>query len=158
MANLLEKNGNYDYKILEKKKVFNLQEGYGIQLSVNGVKLLNEIGFRQIAIHDINYPRNINFYNSKNLKLISKIEISKFNKNQNFYTTIKRSVLVNFLIKNIPKEKIILLNVDIDFVESTECVLNHFYPRIIKGGLILLDNYQGVGTVSYTHLTLPTTD
>ena len=61
LANLLEKNGNYDYKILEKKKVFNLQEGYGIQLSVNGVKLLNEIGFREIAIHDINYPRNINF-------------------------------------------------------------------------------------------------
>ena len=26
LANLLEKNGNYDYKILEKKKVFNLQE------------------------------------------------------------------------------------------------------------------------------------
>ena len=45
LANLLEKNGNYDYKILEKKKVFNLQEGYGIQLSINGVKLLNEIGY-----------------------------------------------------------------------------------------------------------------
>ena len=45
--------------------------------------------------------------------------------------------------KTRPKEKIILLNVDIDFVESTEYVLNHFYPRIIKGGLILLDNYQG---------------
>ena len=49
-----KKNGNYDYKILEKKKVFNLQEGYGIQLWENGVKLLNKIGFRQIAIHDIN--------------------------------------------------------------------------------------------------------
>lgn len=119
LANLLEKNGNYDYKILEKKKVFNLQEGYGIQLSVNGVKLLNEIGFRQIAIHDINYPRNINFYNSKNLKLISKIEISKFNNNQNFYTTIKRSVLINFLLKNIPKEKIIL-NTDIESIDQND--------------------------------------
>ena len=119
LANLLEKNGNYDYKILEKKKVFNLQEGYGIQLSVNGVKLLNEIGFREIAIHDINYPRNINFYNSKNLKLISKIEISKFNNNQNFYTTIKRSVLVNFLLKNIPKEKIIL-NTDIESIDQND--------------------------------------
>ena len=122
LANLLEKNGNYDYKILEKKKVFNLQEGYGIQLSVNGVKLLNEIGFREIAIHDINYPRNINFYNSKNLKLISKIEISKFNNNQNFYTTIKRSVLINFLLKrkiSIVSSKVQTTN------ENIQAVLNH---------------------------------
>ena len=38
------------------------------------------------------------------------------------------------------------MNVDIDFVESTECVLNSFYKYLVKGGIILFDNYRGVGT------------
>ena len=34
--------------IFEKKKnLINLEDGYGIQLSVNSIKLLNEIGFQQ---------------------------------------------------------------------------------------------------------------
>ena len=45
LANLLEKSLDYDYKIFEKKSDLNLSAGYGIQLSVNCVKLLNEIGF-----------------------------------------------------------------------------------------------------------------
>ena len=73
-----------------------------------------------------------------------KLETLFKKKNIKNFQLIKGNVLKTvpeFLNKR-PKEKIILLNVDIDFVESTECVLNHFYPRIIKGGLILLDNYQ----------------
>ena len=107
LANLLEKSGKYNYKILEKKNDLNLNEGYGIQLSVNGVKLLNRIGFRELALSEINYPNKINFCDVKNNRLISSIEISKFNNNENFYTTIKRSVLLKLLIKNIPKEKIV---------------------------------------------------
>ena len=42
-ANLLQKSKNYHYKILEKKSKFELSSGYGIQLSVNSIKLLNEI-------------------------------------------------------------------------------------------------------------------
>ena len=42
--------------------------------------------------------------------------------------------------------KIALLNVDIDFVESTECVLYNLYENVVKGGIILFDNYRGVGT------------
>ena len=61
LANLLEKSGKYDYKILEKKTDLNLNEGYGIQLSVNGVKLLNRIGFRQLALSEINYPKKNQF-------------------------------------------------------------------------------------------------
>ena len=77
-----------------------------------------------------------------------KLETLFKKKNIKNFQLIKGNVLktVPEFLKKRPKEKIILLNVDIDFVESTECVLNHFYPRIIKGGLILLDNYQGVGT------------
>ncbi len=40
-----------------------------------------------------------------------------------------------------PELKIALLNIDIDFVESTYCSLKYLYPRVSKGGIILLDNY-----------------
>jgi len=43
--------------------------------------------------------------------------------------------------KDHPELKIALLNVDIDFVEPTTCVLEHFYDRVSRGGVILLDNY-----------------
>ena len=41
LANLLEKNKSFSYKIFEKKTSLNLIDGYGIQLSVNSVNLLN---------------------------------------------------------------------------------------------------------------------
>jgi len=44
-------------------------------------------------------------------------------------------------IKKNPHLKISLLNIDIDFVESTYSSLEHLYPRVSKGGIILLDNY-----------------
>ena len=36
-----------------KKSKIDLSDGYGIQLSVNSIKLLNEIGFRNIPINEI---------------------------------------------------------------------------------------------------------
>ena len=48
--------------------------------------------------------------------------------------------LPNYIKKN-PQLKISLLNIDIDFVESTFCSLEYLYPRVSKGGIILLDNY-----------------
>jgi len=40
-----------------------------------------------------------------------------------------------------PELRISLLNLDIDFMEPNICVLEHFYPRIVKGGVLILDNY-----------------
>ena len=54
-ANLLKNNSNYDFTIFEKKKLIDLEDGYGIQLSVNSIKLLNQIGFKDI---DKNHIRN----------------------------------------------------------------------------------------------------
>ena len=45
-ANILNSEKNFEYKIFEKKNNFNFQDGYGIQLSVNSIKLLNNIGFK----------------------------------------------------------------------------------------------------------------
>ena len=46
-------------------------------------------------------------------------------------------------IKKNRQLKICLLNVDIDFVESTQCVLENFYDKVVKGGVIIFDNYLG---------------
>jgi len=48
MASLLRLNSNYEVSIYEKNNSINLEKGYGIQLSVNSVKLLNKIGFQNI--------------------------------------------------------------------------------------------------------------
>ena len=105
-ANLLQKNKNYKYKIFEKKSNFELNDGYGIQLSVNSIKLLNEIGFKNIEAHKISFPNKVNFYDAKNCKKITDIDISKFNYDNNRYTTLKRSTLIDFLLKNVPENNI----------------------------------------------------
>ena len=48
IANLFNKNTNYQTTIYEKNTSVDLDEGYGVQLSVNSIKLLNEIGFEKI--------------------------------------------------------------------------------------------------------------
>ena len=106
-ANLLQKNQDYKYKIFEKKKNFELNDSYGIQLSVNSIKLLNEIGFKNIQAHEIAFPKKVNFFDAKNCKKITDIDISKFNYENNRYTTLKRSTLLNFLLKNIPENNIV---------------------------------------------------
>ncbi len=121
LANLLEKNSNYEYRIIEKRSNIDLLDGYGIQLSVNGVKLLNKIGFKEMAVQDIFYPKNINFYEARNCELISNINISKFNDHRNYYTTLKRSKLMEFLLKNIPSEKI-LFNSNVESIEHNHAI------------------------------------
>jgi len=106
-ANLLQKNKKYQFKIFEKKSHFELNDGYGIQLSVNSIKLLNEIGFKNIEAHEVSFPNKVNFFDAKNCKKIADIDISKFNYENNRYTTLKRSTLLNFLLKNIPENNII---------------------------------------------------
>ena len=61
-ANLLRQDSNYDITIYEENNFINLEKGYGIQLSVNSVKLLNKIGFQNIdQINKFN-PNKIDFY------------------------------------------------------------------------------------------------
>ena len=106
LANLLEKEKDFEYKIFEKRKKLNLEEGYGIQLSVNSIKLLNKIGFKNLSAHDLSYPKRVNFIDAKNNNKICDIDISKFNDETNFYTTLKRTTLINFLLEAIPEKKI----------------------------------------------------
>ena len=97
IANLLKRNLNYQITVFEKNHTINLDEGYGIQLSVNSVKLLNLIGFDKFN-HDKKFnPNKINFYSIKISNKICDLDISNFNSKDSKYTTLKRSDLVNFL-------------------------------------------------------------
>ena len=66
IANLFKKNLNYEITVYEKNSFTNLEEGYGIQLSVNSVKLLNQIGFSKFQNDKKFNPDKINFYSFKN--------------------------------------------------------------------------------------------
>ena len=101
IANLFKKNPNYQVSIYEKNNSVNLKEGYGIQLSVNSIKLLNEIGFnKQDELEKFN-PEKIDFYSINNSKKICELSISDFNSENCKYTTLKRSTLINFLKKDL---------------------------------------------------------
>jgi len=105
-ANQLLSKKNYDFTIYEKKSEIDLKDGYGIQLSVNSIKLLNEIGFNNIADNEISFPTKVNFFDAKTCKKICEVDISKFNSENKRYTTLKRSLLIKFFLDNIPDEKV----------------------------------------------------
>ena len=118
-ANKLLNKKNYDFTIYEKKSELDLKDGYGIQLSVNSIKLLNEIGFNNIDVKEISFPKKVNFFDAKTSKKICDIDISKFNSENKRYTTLKRSFLIKFLLNNIQPEKI-KHNVELMSVEHGE--------------------------------------
>ena len=97
IANLFKENQNYKITIFEKKKSIELGEGYGIQLSTNSIKLLNEIGFNEVSENYKFNPEKIDFYDIKEQKKICDLNISEFNFENCKYTTLKRSTLVEFL-------------------------------------------------------------
>ena len=97
IANLFRKNPNYQITIYEKNTSVTLEEGYGVQLSVNSIKLLNKIGFEKLEINKKFTPDKINFYLNKNLNKICELDITDFNSEECKYTTLKRSSLINFL-------------------------------------------------------------
>ena len=101
IANLFKRNPNYKTVIYEKNNSISLDEGYGIQLSVNSIKLLNEIGFQKLENNEKFTPDKIDFYSSGNSKKICELDITDFNLKDCKYTTLKRSSLINFLKKDL---------------------------------------------------------
>ena len=101
IANLFNRSSNYQITVYEKNDSIDLEEGYGIQLSVNSVKLLNKIEFDKFERDKKFNPDKINFYSNQSLNKICDLNISAFNSENCKYTTLKRSDLVNFLKKNI---------------------------------------------------------
>ena len=123
-ANLLEENKSISYKIFERKSSIDLKDGYGIQLSVNSINLLNKIGFQKINASDLYFPRSVNFFDAKKNKNICSINLSQFNFDNNRYTTLKRSKLIEFLLNNIPKENLIFDSDLLDIKDEKKIILS----------------------------------
>ena len=104
IANLFKRNEKYQITIFERNSLIDLKEGYGIQLSVNSIKLLNKIQFDKLENNKKFNPDKINFYSVKNSNKICELNISDFNTENCKYTTLKRSSLINFLKKDLEKE------------------------------------------------------
>jgi len=115
-ANLLKQNSEYEIIIYEKNNSINLEKGYGIQFSVNSIKLLNKIGFQNINSKDKFNPNKLDFYSLKNNKKICDFDISVFNDNDLKYTTLQRFILMQFLKDKLPSN---LINYNKKVVEAT---------------------------------------
>ena len=101
-ANILRQDSNYEITIYEKNNSINLEKGYGIQLSVNSIKLLNKIGFQNLNLaHQFN-PKKIDFYSLLKKNKICDLDISSFNTEEAKHTTMQRSILVEFLKEKLP--------------------------------------------------------
>ena len=96
LANLIKKNSEHEFMLYEKQESLSLDEGYGIQLSTNSIKILNHIGFDNINDEKIFHPRGVDFYSIQNKKICD-LDLTQFNTGQAKYTTLQRSTLIEFL-------------------------------------------------------------
>ena len=130
-ANLLKNSSEYDFTIYEKRTSIDTEDSYGIQLSVNSIKLLNEIDFNNLDKKEIYNPKKISFINAKNNEEICDLDISKFNYGNNQYTTLKRSTLLKFLLKNISTDKI-KLNTELKNFNSENKLTLFFNNNLVE--------------------------
>jgi len=96
LANLIKRNSDHEFMLYEKNESLSLDEGYGIQLSTNSIKILNQIEFYKIDDSKIFNPKAIDFYNIQNKKICD-LDLTQFNTGQSKYTTLQRSTLIEFL-------------------------------------------------------------
>ena len=85
LASLLQNDSNFEFVIYEKEEVLNLDEGFGIQLSVNSVSILNKIGFNQLNKNEKYHPSKLDFYSS-NCEKICDLDLTMFNSTSNKYS------------------------------------------------------------------------
>ena len=100
LANLLKKYTDHEFMVYEREESLSLDEGYGIQLATNSIKILNQINFDKINNEKIFHPKTIDFYNIQNKKICD-LNLSKFNSPEAKYTTLQRSTLIEFLKEDI---------------------------------------------------------
>jgi len=142
LANLFKTNPNFEFVVYEKEEILNLEEGYGIQLSVNSVSILNKIGFNQLNKNEKYHPLKLDFY-SMNYNKICDLDLTAFNFENIEYTTLKRSILINFLkeklfsnslmfIKKINKIEEMGEKININFVDGSTVIVDYL---IISDGV-----------------------
>lgn len=96
------------------------------------------------------YPEDFNkraeFIKLAGSKSISKGDIENILKDLNLFQNIELvegDILktVPEYVKEVPSIKISILHIDVDLYEPTKVVLENFYDHVVKGGIIILDDY-----------------
>ncbi len=123
IANLLRQDFNCEVTLYEKNNSINLEKGYGVQLSVNSIKLLNKIGFQTINSQNKFNPNKVDFYSLKNKNKICDLDISTFNTYEAKYTTLQRTTLVEFLKDKLPNN-LIQYNKKVNKIGSQNEIIN----------------------------------
>ena len=100
LANFIKKHSDHEFMVYEKEESLSLEEGYGIQLATNSIKILNKINFDKISNEKIFNPNTLDFYNIKNEKICD-LDLNKFNTSKIKYTTMQRSTLIEYLKEDI---------------------------------------------------------
>ena len=100
LANFIKKYSEHEFMVYEKEESLSLEDGYGIQLATNSIKILNQIDFNKISKEKIFYPNALDFYDIQNEKICD-LDLTKFNTNETKYTTLQRSTLIEYLKDNI---------------------------------------------------------
>ena len=54
LANLIKKNSDHEFMLYEKQESLSLDEGYGIQLSTNSIKILNKMEVQKFVLLSCN--------------------------------------------------------------------------------------------------------
>ena len=95
LGNFLQKKSDYEFTIYEKGETLNLDEGYGIQLAINSISTLNQIGFKELNKSEFFNPQTLDFFSNQNK--VCDLNLNQFNTETEKYTTLKRSSLIQFL-------------------------------------------------------------
>jgi salicylate hydroxylase len=125
LANLLRKSLNCEFVVYEKGDALNLNEGYGVQLSTNSISILNHIGFDKFDKKKMYNPSKLDFY-STNLNKICDLDLTTFNSVNAKYTTIKRSILINFFKEKLLTNSILFRKI-INRVKQSDKKINIFF-------------------------------
>ena len=96
LANFIKQYSDHEFMVYEKEESSSLDEGYGIQLAPNSIKILNKINFNKISNKKIFNPNTLDFYNIQNEKICD-LDLTKFNTDESKYTTLQRSTLIEYL-------------------------------------------------------------
>ena len=120
LANLLQNNSEFEFTIYEKKETLSSEEGFGIQLAVNSVSILNQVGFGSLSKSEIYNPTKLDFYSNEDK--VCDLDLTQFNSEKEKYTTLKRSSLIKFL-KNKLFSNLIRFNKTIESVEQEQDIL-----------------------------------
>jgi salicylate hydroxylase len=100
LANLIKKYSDHEFMVYEREESLSLDQGYGIQLAINSIKILNKINFNKIRNEKIFHPNTLDFYDIQNKKICD-LDLTKFNTSETKYTTLQRSTLIEYLKEDV---------------------------------------------------------